>query len=77
MDLINDSSNVPIVDVSSYFRDALVSGSSSLDVVDDDTLVNDSSNPHVADAFGTMTLLFSDDGDSLHDSLAPGYSSFR
>jgi hypothetical protein len=57
VDPIDDSSNLPIANVSSLFQDTLVSGSSSAHVVDDDALVNGSSNPHVAELMQQSFLL--------------------
>ena len=50
VDLIDDSSNLPITNVSSLFQDNFVSGSSSPRVVNDYALVSCLSNPHVVDA---------------------------
>ena len=71
VDYFDDSSSLPIVYVSSLFKDFLINGSSSLHVADDNILDNGSSNPHVVDAPNNLTPLFSADGDTLHDLHTP------
>ena len=71
VDSIDDSSSLPIANVSSLFKDFLINASSSLHVADDNILDNGSSNPRVVDAPNNLTPLFSDDGDTLHDLHTP------
>jgi hypothetical protein len=70
VDLIDDSSNLPIENVSSLFQDTLVNSSSNPHIANDNSLVSSSSNPHVTDAPNTLTPLLCDDENTLHDSLA-------
>jgi hypothetical protein len=62
----DNSSNLSIGDVSPFFQDTPVSGSSSPHVANDNALINGSSIPHVANAPCNSTPLYSDDGNTLH-----------
>jgi hypothetical protein len=64
VDHIDDSSSLPIADVSSLFKDTLVSGLSNRHVANEDALASGSSSPHVVDAPDSSTLLFGDDGNT-------------
>ena len=61
----------PIAVVSSPFQDTLVSGSSIPHVADDDALISALCSDNVVDVPDSLTPLFSDDGDTFHDSHAP------
>jgi hypothetical protein len=67
VDPVDDLSNLIVAYISSLLQDTLFSGSSSAHVTVDDALVNGSVGPHVTDALDSLTPLFSDDGDYLHD----------
>lgn len=68
---INDSSNLPFVYVSSLDHNTLVNGSSNPHVADGDKLVSGPFDSHVVDAPNNLTPLFINDGNTLHDLPAP------
>jgi hypothetical protein len=71
MDPIDNPSNIHITNVSSLLQYTLVNGSYSSHVVDDDALVSGSCSSHLIDDLDSLTPLFIDDGNTLHESVIP------